>query len=176
MQAAVPVGTGKMVAVLGKEVAEINDALAKINSGVAEIANINAPGQIVVAGSVEGIAKFSEVMAGTKMIELPVSAPFHCSLMKPAEEKLREDLAKITFNKPSFPVYANFSAAPVNDPEEIRESLAKQVCGTVRWVESMNKAIAEHNPSEAVEFGYGAVLSGLLKRIKPDLARRNALA
>jgi [acyl-carrier-protein] S-malonyltransferase len=173
MQEAVPVGTGKMVAVLGKEVSEIESALICEGDKVAEIANINAPGQIVVAGSVSGVTAFVERLGSAKVIELPVSAPFHCSLMKPAEERLREDLKSVTIKAPAFPVYQNFSAAAVTDPETIRENLARQVCGRVRWVECVEAAIKEKSLSAAWEFGAGNVLTGLVKRINNSVARVN---
>ena len=173
MQEAVPVGTGKMVAVLGKEVSEIEAALSQVTTGVAQIANINAPGQVVVAGSVEGIAAFVTALGSAKVVELTVSAPFHCSLMKPAEEKLRGELAKITISTPTFPVIQNFTAEVPDAPEQIRENLALQVCGRVRWVECVERGITLGSPSAAWEFGAGNVLTGLAKRIAPSLTRVN---
>jgi [acyl-carrier-protein] S-malonyltransferase len=173
MQEAVPVGTGSMVAVLGKEVAELQAALDANTAGVAQIANINAPGQIVVAGSVEGVAGFKEKLGNAKVIELPVSAPFHCSLMKPAEEKLRLDLKEIQIKTPCFPVYQNFTASYSNDPETIRENLALQVCGRVRWVECVENVMKETQPSAVWEYGAGNVLTGLVKRINASVPRVN---
>lgn len=173
MQEAVPVGTGKMVAVLGKEVAEIEAAIVASSSDVAQIANINAPGQIVVAGSVAGVQKFVERLGAAKVIELPVSAPFHCSLMKPAEEKLRVDLAKIEINKPKFPVFQNFTATATDGVEVIRENLALQVCGRVRWVECVENVLGAKAPEAVWEYGAGNVLTGLVKRINSSVARVN---
>lgn len=173
MQEAVPVGTGRMVAVLGKEVAELQAAIDANTAGVSEIANINAPGQIVVAGSVEGVAGFVEKLGTAKVIDLPVSAPFHCSLMKPAEERLRVDLANIKISTPKFPVYQNFTASFTNDPEHIRENLALQVCGRVRWVECVENALTEKTPEAVWEYGAGNVLTGLVKRINSGVARVN---
>lgn len=173
MQEAVPVGTGKMVAVLGKEVSEIETALAQVTSGVAQIANINAPGQVVVAGSADGVAAFVNALGSAKVVELTVSAPFHCSLMKPAEEKLRGELSQITISTPKFPVIQNFTAEVSDAPEQIRENLALQVCGRVRWVECVERGIALGSPSAAWEFGAGNVLTGLAKRIAPSLSRVN---
>ena len=173
MQEAVPVGTGRMVAVLGKEVAELQTAIDARDGGVAEIANINAPGQIVVAGCVAGVTSFVEKLGAAKVIDLPVSAPFHCSLMKPAEERLRQDLAKVTIKQPKFPVYQNFTASFTTDPEAIRENLALQVCGRVRWVECVENVIAEKTPEAAWEYGAGNVLTGLVKRINSSVARVN---
>ena len=173
MQEAVPVGTGRMVAVLGKEVSELQAAIDASGVAVAEIANINAPGQIVVAGSVAGVAAFVEKLGTAKVIDLPVSAPFHCSLMKPAEEKLRGDLAAIAFKKPKFPVYQNFTASFTEDVETIRENLALQVCGKVRWVECVENAIREKSPDAVWEYGAGNVLTGLVKRINNGVPRVN---
>jgi [acyl-carrier-protein] S-malonyltransferase len=173
MQEAVPVGTGRMVAVLGKEVSEIEAALVNEDDKVAEIANINAPGQIVVAGSVLGVNAFVEKLGAAKVIELPVSAPFHCSLMKPAEQRLREDLRTVSIKTPAFPVYQNFSAIAVTDPETIRENLARQVCGRVRWVECVENAVRETTPAAVWEFGAGNVLTGLVKRINSAITRVN---
>lgn len=174
MQEAVPVGTGKMVAVLGKEVADVEAALTRVaGSEVAEIANVNAPGQIVVAGSAAGVSQFIEQLGAAKVVELQVSAPFHCTLMKPAEELLRVDLAQVDIRKPTFPVYQNFTARPSVDPDSIRENLARQVCGRVRWVECVENAIREQSPKAGWEYGAGNVLTGLLKRINPSLVRVN---
>jgi [acyl-carrier-protein] S-malonyltransferase len=173
MQQAVPVGSGRMVAVLGKEVAEIEAALPSADQEIAQIANINAPGQIVVAGSVAGVQQFVQSLGAAKVIELSVSAPFHCALMKPAEDALRVDLEAVSIRTPSFPVFQNFSAEAVNDPDRIRENLALQVCGRVRWVECVQNALATHKPEAAWEFGAGNVLTGLVKRIEPAVARVN---
>jgi len=173
MQEAVPVGTGRMIAVLGKEVAEVEAALSQVSGDVAEIANVNAPGQIVVAGSTTGIAQCIEKLGSAKVIELQVSAPFHCSLMKPAEERLRRDLATITIKPPAFPVYQNYSAAASDDPNTIRENLALQVCGRVRWVECVQNATKDRQPKASWEYGAGNVLTGLLKRIDSTLGRIN---
>jgi [acyl-carrier-protein] S-malonyltransferase len=173
MQEAVPVGTGKMVAVLGKEVAEIEAALPSSGTEVAQIANINAPGQVVVAGSASGIQQFTSNLGAAKVIELTVSAPFHCALMKPAEDALRGDLRSVTIRKPAFPVYQNFSAEASDNPEVIRENLALQVCGRVRWVECVQNAVAVHKPEAVWEYGAGNVLTGLVKRIDSSIARIN---
>ena len=173
MQKAVPVGVGKMVAVLGKEVSEIEAALAKVSKGVAQIANINSPGQVVVAGVKDAVDEMIGLLGNAKVMELSVSAPFHCSLMKPAEESLSKDLASLTIAPCKFPVYANYSGKAVFQPQQIRDALRLQVCGRVRWVECMQNAIAEISPTEATEFGMGSVLTGMLKRINPTLPRKN---
>jgi [acyl-carrier-protein] S-malonyltransferase len=168
MQEAVPQGQGKMLAILGKSVEEVEDFLAQVNSGVAEIANINAPGQIVVSGDAEGIDALQRVLKDVKYKALPVSAPFHCSLMRNAAERLYKELEAIKIIRPEFPVYSNFYAKPLEDPERIREALYLQVCGRVRFTECVMHAIETFNIATCYEFGAGKVLSGLMKRISPE--------
>jgi [acyl-carrier-protein] S-malonyltransferase len=172
MQEAVPEGKGAMLAVLGTEVAEIESIIASL-SGLVEVANINAPGQTVLSGTVEGIAEYKSKAGGGKMIELPVSAPFHCSLMQPAADRLAVDLDATTFNDPSFPIYVNIDAKAVATASEVRDCLKRQVCGRVRWVESMQAAVADLAEFTAIEFGNGNVLTGLFKRINKDVERVN---
>ena len=124
-------------------------------------------GQTVVAGDIAGVDGFSELMKtkGGKIIPLNVSAPFHCSLMRPAAEKLAGDLKSVTFNNSRFPVYANVTAAAVKNSDEARLLLEQQVCGSVRWTDSMQRLVEEQNIERVVEFGPGGVLSKLMKRI-----------
>lgn len=171
MQEAVPVGLGKMVAVLGKEVAEIESALAQVQDGVVQIANINAPGQVVIGGHAKAVDEALTYMPGVKSVALAVSAPFHSSLMKPAEEALARDLATLEVRPAQFAVYSNYSAKALFSPTDIRAALKSQVCGRVRWVECVENAARETGPERVVEFGAGAVLSGMVKRIDPTLAR-----
>ncbi len=173
MQEAVAAGAGKMIAVLGKEIPEIEQALTQVTEGVAEIANDNSPGQVVAAGDVAGIDQLQKILAGSKIVELKVSAPFHCRLMKSAEVNLRKDLAVLNVKLPEFPVISNYHARPLDTVDEIRESLALQVCGRVRWVESMRCAISHFQTGMALEFGAGNVLTGLLKRIDGAVERKN---
>ena len=178
MQEAVPQGKGKMVAVLGKEIESIEKAIVKVTSGIVQAANINAPGQVVVAGDIDAVDQFIEELknvTGTdvKAKELPVSAPFHCPLMKPAEDALRADLATLAINTPTFAVLANYFAEPLTDPERIREALALQVCGKVRWVECMQVAKEQFNTEQAIEFGHGRTLTGLFKRIDKSILCTN---
>ncbi|MDC0357641.1 ACP S-malonyltransferase [Oligoflexia bacterium] len=170
MQKAVPVGAGAMLAVLGKELPEIEAALTK-TKGIAQVANINAPGQVVIAGSVSGTREFTDHLGEARVKELAVSAPFHCQLMKPAEKELAVDLKDVNIQPAKFPVYVNYSAQATTEPEEIREALKLQVCHQVRWVACMQNAIAEVAPNMMIEFGTGNVLSGLLKRIDSSLKR-----
>lgn len=167
MQEAVASGAGKMVAVMGPSVEEIRDHLAAITEGIVEIANINCPGQTVVAGDNVGIQNFSNIITptGAKLIPLNVSAPFHCRLMQPAADRLAADLAAVSFKDPKFPVVANVTAAPVSKGGEARQLLVKQVCATVRWTECVEILLKQFKPDRAIEFGPGGVLVKLLKRI-----------
>ncbi len=173
MQEAVPQGQGTMAAIMGPTEEEINEVLSSIEKGVCEIANLNCPGQTVVAGDLEGVEIFSKQIAekGAKVIPLNVSAPFHCSLMKPAAEKLAKDLDAIEIKDASFPIYANFNAASVTDASQIRQNLKDQVCGSVRWTESIVNLVENEQPTQAIEFGAGGVLSKLLKRIDKTIPR-----
>lgn len=173
MQEAVKPGEGKMIAILGPTVEEISDAIGSIPSGVKEIANINSPGQTVCAGDVAGIDALAAEMSrrGAKVVPLNVSAPFHCSLMKPAADQLAADLDAVTIRNPEFPVYANVTAAPVTTASEVRDLLKRQVCATVRWSDSMGRMLKEQGVTRTVEFGAGGVLSNLLKRIDKSIAR-----
>ncbi len=169
MQSAVPLGQGKMLAVLGKEIEEIEAALATVTGELVEIANINAPGQIVISGSAQGIELAKTALAGSKVIELSVSAPFHCGLMKPAAESLAKDIDALTFQHGKFPVYCNFSAQPVQSAADVKQALKDQVCGRVRWVETIQNIWQAFPGAKALEFGEGGVLSGLLKRIDKSI-------
>lgn len=171
MQSAVPVGAGKMVAVLGKDLDVIEAAIATVPTGVVQVANINSPGQIVVAGDAAAVDRFKAALGDARMTDLTVSAPFHCALMQPAADALAYDLDACPIETARFPVYANVTAAPVRTPAEIRAALKAQVCGRVRWIECMENAIAGERIDRAVEFGAGAVLVGLLKRINGAVPR-----
>lgn len=171
MQEAVPVGEGRMLAVMGLGEEEIQSAIDGIPEGVCEIANLNCPGQTVVAGNAAGIEAFSAALSGAKLIPLNVSAPFHCSLMKSAEEKLTADLELTEFRDPQFPVYSNVTAKAISSGAEARDLLVQQVCSSVRWTESMQNLFSEQGCTHAVEFGPGGVLSKLLKRIDKSVSR-----
>jgi [acyl-carrier-protein] S-malonyltransferase len=174
MQKAVPVGTGAMAALLGADLAqaqEIAEAAAKETGMVCSVANDNAPGQVVVSGHLEAVERAMAIAAekGVKRsILLPVSAPFHCALMKPAADAMKEALEKTTLNVPAVPVIANVSAAPVSDPEEIRKLLVEQVTATVRWRESI-EAMKKEGVARIFELGAGKVLAGLVKRIDREI-------
>lgn len=171
MQKAVPVGEGGMAALLGADIKKAS-ALAKASAQgeVCTVANDNDPTQVVISGHIGAIER---AIAGAKDhgikrgILLPVSAPFHCSLMEPAAEAMEEALAEASLFPPVVPVFANVTAAPVSDVEEIRELLIRQVTGTVRWRESVSH-MAENGIEQFVEFG-GKVLTSMVGRIAPDV-------
>ena len=178
MQEATPEGLGKMVAVLGKELEQIQSAIKEsaIDSDLdhcAQIANINAPGQIVIAGAKDAVDRFLEKLGTAKTVALEVSAPFHCSLMKPAAEKLKQELKSVQINEAKFPVISNAYAAPLRDPEKIREALYEQVCSSVRWTDCMQRAVEDFQVDTAIEFGLGRTLTGMQKRINPQITRVN---
>ena len=173
MQAAVPVGKGAMAALLGADLVlarEISVAASQADGGVCEIANDNGGGQVVISGSRQTIEKaidISKEKSVKRAVLLPVSAPFHCTLMEPAARAMAQALAQTAINIPVTPVVANVTALPVTDPETIRELLVKQVTGAVRWRECVSY-MADHGVTKFVECGSGKVLSGLLKRIAPE--------
>lgn len=176
MQRAVPVGRGAMAAILGLDFDIVRELAqeACVGDEVCALANDNAPGQIVISGFrsavLRAIAGARE--AGAKRaIELAVSAPFHCSLMQPAQDEMATALAEIEINPPGLPVIANVTAAPTRTPEEIRALLVAQVTGLVRWRESM-LYLADAGVDELVEIGAGKVLTGLARRIDPRLSAR----
>ena len=168
MQEAVPVGEGAMAAILALDLAAIEQACREAAQGqVVSPANINSPGQVVIAGHAAAVDRASELCkkAGAKRaIRLPVSAPFHCALMKPAQERLARDLEGITFSAPSVPLVNNVDAVVVRAAEACRDGLVRQVSGTVRWQESVERLVRE-GVDTFVEVGPGAVLAGLVKKI-----------
>lgn len=168
MQKATPVGTGAMAALLGLDyetaVAVANEAA---QGEVCQAANDNGGGQVVVSGdkaAVERAVEIAKAKGAKRAMLLAVSAPFHCRLMQPAADAMAEALAKVTVNKPVVPVVANMLAAPVTEPDRIRELLVEQVTGTVRWRESV-AYMAAQGVTHFLEIGSGKVLSGLVKRI-----------
>lgn len=172
MQAAVPVGEGAMAALIGIDIAGAEAAIAETGEikGVCEIANDNAPGQVVISGAkgrVEAVAEAAK-KHGAKMAKmLTVSAPFHSSLMAPAAVKMTDALARAAVKTPVTPLVANVTAREVESPDEIRDLLAKQVTGRVRWTESVGY-MAENGADKFIEIGSGKVLAGLIKRIAKD--------
>jgi len=172
MQKAVPVGEGAMAALLGLDIEAARDiAGGTAGFGVCAVANDNSPGQIVVSGhraAVERAVALAAERGARRSIMLPVSAPFHCPLMAPAAEAMEAALGEVALNVPLVPVVANVTAAPVNDPDEIRELLVEQVIRMVRWRETV-LLFKEQEVEEIVEIGAGRVLAGLVKRIDREL-------
>ena len=167
MQLAVPAGTGAMSAVMG-DPAVVREVIEQTD-GVAEIANLNAPTQTVISGERAAIeaAGLALKARGLKAIPLKVSAPFHCSLMESARAGLSGDLHAAHYGPLAFPVIANVSAEAVSDSAQIAALLERQITGTVRWVENIQR-LADLGADLFVEFGQGTVLTGLVKRILPD--------
>jgi len=170
MQQAVPVGQGAMAALLGADLAlaqRIAEAAAQ--GEVCTVANDNDPTQVVISGHKGAIDRAIEIakeMGAKRALPLPVSAPFHCPLMHPAAEAMRDALGYVVLEAPAVPVYANVTAQPETDPDTIRNQLVEQVTGMVRWRESVAN-MAAAGVDEFVELG-GKVLAGMVKRITPD--------
>jgi [acyl-carrier-protein] S-malonyltransferase len=174
MQQAVPVGTGAMAAVIGLDAAQVVEGCAKAaaESGeVVEAANFNDARQIVISGSVAGVEKGREVlkaMGAKRVMPLPVSAPFHCSLMRPAAEVLRQRLAEMTIAAPGIALVNNVDVAVQSDPGAIRDALYRQAFGPVRWVDVV-QALRARGITQVVECGPGRVLAGMVKRIDAEM-------
>ena len=174
MQTAVPVGTGGMAAILGLDDATVIKVCAEASTasgGVVEAVNFNAPGQVVIAGASDAVTKACELLkaAGAKRaLPLPVSAPFHSSLLQPASEKLKGYLANIEFKVPTIPVINNVDVEILNDPVAIKGALVRQAAKPVRWQETI-QAMAGQGVAQVVECGPGKVLAGLTKRINDQL-------
>lgn len=172
MQDAVPVGVGAMSAVLGMGRKDLEEVLESSRRGqVCQIANDNCEGQLVISGHLEAVERSMELASergARKCLMLPVSAPFHCSLMGPAATIMERSLAEITFKKPLTPILANVTADFEQDPDQIRKNLIEQVTGQVRWRESMAR-LENEGVAEIIEVGAGKVLTGLNKRIVPDI-------
>lgn len=173
MQEAVPAGAGAMAALLGLDLAAAAAVCAQASAPgePVEPANLNGAGQIVISGAAAAVDRAIELAkaAGAKRaMKLTVSAPFHCSLMQPAADKLAAALAGVTLSAPSAPVVSNVLAQPTSDPAELKQLLVRQVTGAVRWEESV-QAIAALGVTRAFELGNGAVLKGLVKRISPSI-------
>ncbi len=173
MQSAVPVGEGAMAALIGADI-ETAETVAKeaaADGGVCVVANDNAPGQVVISGSKDAIDRAAEIAKAKgvkRAIPLSVSAPFHCPLMQPAADAMREALARVTIRPPVVPVLANVTASESAEPEMIRRLLVEQVTGRVRWRESM-LALRGLGVDTTVEAGGNKVLTGMVKRIDKEL-------
>ena len=171
MQEAVPVGEGSMIAVLGLDINKVKDLIEDRNDkkGVCEIANDNADGQIIISGDRSSIESFQILLKENKIKSIPlkVSAPFHCSLMKDAAQKMKEKIENIKFNKPLFEIINNVTAKVENDSNIIKTLLIDQIFSTVKWRESIIK-MSENGVSNYIEIGPGKVLSGMVKRTVKD--------
>jgi [acyl-carrier-protein] S-malonyltransferase len=150
------------------------EKICKEVEGVVEPVNYNGPGQIVIAGAARAVEVASAALreAGARTMPLPVSAPFHSSLMRPAEERLRSDLEGVTMSEPKVPIYTNVSAKPVTKARDARDALIRQVSRPVLWEQSVEKMVAD-GVTLFVEIGPGKVLTGLISRIAKDVARVN---
>jgi [acyl-carrier-protein] S-malonyltransferase len=168
MQEAVPVGVGTMAAILGMEFEKVAEVCRDASQGeVCEPANINSPEQIVISGhtaAVERATKLADDRGAKRAKVLPVSAPFHCSLMKPAQDRLAIDLSSMTFSKPRAGVVCNVDAALLEDADRSRDALIRQVTGAVKWEQSM-RVLIEQGVDTFVEIGPGKVLCGLMRQI-----------
>lgn len=180
MQEAVPVGTGAMAALVGADEAKakaVCDAAMEATGKSAEMANFNGGGQIVISGHKEAVEEAARLVGAdpafciTKAVLLPVSAPFHCSLMKKAEDNMRPLLAATKISKPACPYIANVDAKAYNSADGIADRLVRQICGSVRWEQSM-MLLASLGVTEGIEVGPGKVLFGLMRRIQKDLKVR----
>ncbi len=173
MQEAVPVGQGGMAAILGLSDDDVRAACAEAAQGeVVEPVNFNAPAQVVIAGhkgAVERACEAAKAKGAKRALPLPVSAPFHSSLLKPASDRLRDYLAGITFSAPSIPLINNVDVVVNNDPAAVKDALVRQAASPVRWVETV-QAMATGGVTRVIECGPGKVLSGLVKRINSELA------
>jgi [acyl-carrier-protein] S-malonyltransferase len=173
MQEAVPVGVGSMAAIIGMPADDIRKLCEEASTDdiQVQLANLNSPEQTVIAGHkepVEKVASRAKESGAKKSIILPVSAPFHCSLMKPAEIKLQNELETTNIQDLSFPVITNVDAQPNTRGQDAKKALRRQVCGSVRWVETM-KCIADMGIDTVIELGPGKVLSGLMRRFDKSI-------
>jgi [acyl-carrier-protein] S-malonyltransferase len=173
MQTAVPVGEGGMAAILGLDDDTVRAVCAEASAagGIVEAVNFNAPAQVVIAGHKAAVEKACEVAkakGAKRALPLPVSAPFHSSLLKPASDQLREYLASVNVQVPAIPVINNVDVAVVNEPAGIKDALVRQAAGAVRWVESVQTMSAQ-GVTHVIECGPGKVLAGLTKRIDGNL-------
>jgi [acyl-carrier-protein] S-malonyltransferase len=177
MQKAVPVGTGAMAAILGMDATKVIAGCAEVTASfgpnsleTVEAVNFNDPMQTVIAGSKAAVEKACEVLKASgakRALPLPVSAPFHSSLMKPAAEALREKLASVALAPPQIPLINNIDVAVESDADRIRDALVRQAAGPVRWVETV-EALKARGVDAIIECGPGKVLAGMVKRIAPD--------
>jgi [acyl-carrier-protein] S-malonyltransferase len=174
MQSAVPVGEGGMTVLIGAEIEQAEDVArdAAAGGGICVVANDNAPGQVVLSGTLDALGRAAGIAKAKgikRAMPLSVSAPFHSPLMKPAAERMAEELARVTIRPLAVPVLANVTAGEAGDPDQVRRLLVEQVTGRVRWRESM-LALRGLGVETTVEFGGNKVLTGMVKRIDKELA------
>ena len=176
MQKAVPIGKGAMAALIGTNIEMALKVIDKVKRfGVCDIANDNSQGQVVISGdisAVENAMKYSKDFGIKKAILLPVSAPFHCKLMRPAQIIMEEALNKLNFKTPLIPIISNVNVLPENNPDKLRKNLIDQVTGTVRWRETMEFA-EKKGIKKIIELGSGKVLTGIAKRMIKDIVTIN---
>jgi [acyl-carrier-protein] S-malonyltransferase len=176
MQEAVPSGEGAMLALLGADPGPAEKlAAAAAGDSVCQVANDNAPGQVVISGSkaaIDRAAKLAPQFGIRRAVPLPVSAPFHCALMKPAAERMAAALEPVSISTPRFPLISNVTAAPVLGTQEIKDLLIQQITGVVRWRESIAYMV-DHGADTLFEIGAGRVLTGLAKRIRSQADARS---
>lgn len=176
MQEAVPTGVGAMAAILGSDLATIEEScLEAAEDQVCSPANINSPSQIVIAGNAEAIDRACEILkekGAKRAIKLNVSAPFHCALMMPAQERLADDLKGLDYGGFDFPVVQNIDARPNDDPKMVGDALTRQVSSPVRWLETI-EFLSSRGVTNIVEVGAGKVLSGLTRQIDRDIVCLN---
>jgi len=172
MQKAVPIGLGAMAAILGLDFNTVKDiATQAAEDQICEAANDNDPNQVVISGHLEAVERaimIAKEIGVKRAILLPVSAPFHCKLMQPAAEIMKEALSDVLIKKPMSPIIANYSARPVSEPDEIRVSLVEQIMGRVRWRESV-EFLSENGIKAVYEVGAGKALSGMIRRVDKEI-------
>jgi [acyl-carrier-protein] S-malonyltransferase len=173
MQEAVAPGDGLMLALIGTDIDAVRRALQAVDGDV-DIANMNAPGQVVIAGETNATREAAQRIGARQSVELPVSAPFHCRLMAPAEEQLGRDLDQVSFADPEIPIYNNVAARRVTLGADVRDGLRRQVTRPVRWTESVERMMEQDGIRTFVEVGPGSVLCGLIRRIDRTAQRLTA--
>jgi len=176
MQESVPVGVGAMAAILGLDLNKVKTLINDIsNDEICEIANDNEPNQVVLSGyrsTIEKVCNNAKSLGAKRAILLPVSAPFHCSLMLPAQKNMIDLISEVSLKKPIVPVISNISAIPTQNPEEIRENLIQQITGRVRWRESI-LYMSKFGVKKTYEIGPGKVLCNLIRRIANEIEQTN---
>jgi len=171
MQEAVPVGRGAMAAIIGAEIGKVREVVGQCQ-GIVDLANWNSANQIVISGEKIAVEEAVQKITAPKSVMLPVSAPFHSRLMKPAEEKLTVDLANCNFNDLVFPIINNVDVKTIKKGNDARDGLSRQVSRPVRWHETMMKMLTDLNADSFVEVGAGKVLSGLIRKTAKELQKQ----